>query len=400
MAQGMVRPAGGPVYLDYNATTPVDPRVVDAMLPYLSTHFGNPSSGHDYGDEPRQALAQARHRVARLIGAVADEIVFTGSGSEADALALRGAVLGHGGAAVHGANIITQETEHPAVLETCRSLQRLHGVDITYLPVDRYGRVDPHDLAGALTNRTVLVSLMYANNETGTVQPIDELAAIARAHGVLFHTDAAQVVGKISVDVRRLDVDLLTVVGHKMYAPKGIAALFVRSGVRLEPLVGGGGQEQGRRSGTENVALAVALGAAADLAAADLAAGEPARVAELRDGLYQGLLAHLPERVLLNGHPTERLPNTANLAIAPHRGDDVLAVTPQVAASTGSACHAGENQPSPVMAAMVRGSEAGWRGEERARGAIRLTVGRWTTMDDIWLTVSSLAAGADKLGTR
>jgi cysteine desulfurase len=392
-------PAGGPVYLDYNATTPTDPRVLDAMLPYLSTHFGNPSSGHRYGDEPRRALAHARDRVAQLIGAAADEVVFTGSGSEADALALRGALLGHG-ADVHGAQLITQETEHPAVLETCRSLRRLHGVDITYLPVDRYGRVDPQDLAGALTDRTVLVSVMYANNETGTVQPIGELAAIAHARGALFHTDAAQAVGKIPVDVRRLDVDLLTVVGHKMYAPKGIAALFVRSGVRLEPVVGGGGQERGRRSGTENVALAVGLGAAADLAAADLAAGEPARLSELRNELYEGLLAHLPDRVLLNGHPTERLPNTTNLAIVPLRGDDVLAAAPEVAASTGSACHAGEDRPSPVLAAMARTSDAGWRGEDCARGAIRLTVGRWTTMDEVRLAVSSLAAGAGTLAAR
>lgn len=233
---------GDRVYLDHNATTPVDPRVVEAMGPCLTTGFGNPSSGHAWAAEPAAALARARRQVAALIGATAEGIVFTGSGSEADNLALRGAVLAAGTDRPH---VITQVTEHPAVLETCRALRRLHGVRVTYLPVDREGRVDPAALAAALTGRTVLVSVMAANNETGTLQPVAELARLARARGALFHCDAAQAAGKVPLDVRGMGVDLLTVVGHKMYAPKGVAALYVRPGIRLEPWCTGAGRRAG-----------------------------------------------------------------------------------------------------------------------------------------------------------
>jgi cysteine desulfurase len=324
------------IYLDYNATTPTDPRVVEAMLPYLNTHFGNPSSGHAYATAPAEALATARHQVASLIGAHPDEIVFTGSGSEADNLAIRGTALARGG--VH---VVTQRTEHPAVLAACDALRRLHGVRVTALPVDGRGQVDPAALTAVLTDRTALVSIMLANNETGTLQPIAELARIAHEHGALVHTDAAQAVGKIPVDVDDLGVDLLTVVGHKMYAPKGVAALYVRTGVRLEPLIYGGGQERGVRAGTENVALAVALGAAADLAAADLTAGEPERLRDLRDELHRRLADQLPGPVELNGHPTQRLPNTANRSLTGYDGNTLLAAVASVAASTGSACHTG-----------------------------------------------------------
>src|SRR5918996_3632862 len=253
------------VYLDYNPTHPVDPRVVEAMLPYLTLHFGTPSSAHAYAAAPQHALGVARRQVAELIGARPEEIVFTGSGSEADALAIRGAALAT--PEIHGtAHVITQATEHPAVLAACQALQREQGVEVPVLPVDRDGLVAPASLEAALTRRTVLVSVMLANNETGTIQPIADLAALSRRHGALFHTDAAQAVGRIPVDVESLGVDLLTVVGHKMYAPKGIAALYVRSGVPLAPLVDGGGQERGLRAGTESVAGAVALGAAAELA--------------------------------------------------------------------------------------------------------------------------------------
>jgi len=385
--------ADGPVYLDYNATTPVDPAVVEAMMPYLTAHFGNPSSAHPYAAVPRAALTAARAQVGALIGAGGEGIVFTGSGSEANNLAIRGAVLAGG---VDRPHVITQVTEHPAVLATCAVLHRLHGVEVTYLPVDGHGLVDPAALHAALTPRTVLVSVMAANNETGVLQPIAELARIAHAHGVLVHTDAAQAAGKIPIDVADLGVDLLTVVGHKMYAPKGIAALYRRPDLTLEPIVYGGGQEHGLRAGTENVALAVALGAAATLADADLADGGHLRLRVLRDRLYQRLTAALGDRVVFNGHPDRRLPHTLNLSVTGVSGDDLLAAVPGVAASTGSACHAGSRAPSPVLAAM--GLPA-----ERSLAALRLSLGRWTTAADVDRAADLLttaARGLSRAATR
>jgi cysteine desulfurase len=373
----------GPVYLDYNATTPVDPLVTEAMLPFLGPAFGNPSSAYERGAEAADAVRTARARVARLVGADPDEIVFTGSGSEADNLAVRGVVLAPPGP-VH---VITQATEHPAVLATCAALARLHGVEVTALPVDREGLVDPADLAAAMTSRTRLVSVMLANNETGTIQPIAELARIAHEHGALMHTDAAQAVGKVPVDVDELGVDLLTLVGHKMYAPKGIGALVVRRGVTLEPVVYGGGQEHGLRAGTENVAAFVALGMAADLAADDLARGEPDRVRGLRDELQRRLAERIPGGVVLNGHPTLRLPNTANLSIPSHHGDALLAAAAGIAASTGSACHTGDPRPSPVLTAM--GVPAAL-----ALSAVRLSLGRWSTVEDVDRATERLASAA------
>jgi cysteine desulfurase len=376
--------AGGPAYLDYNATTPVDPRVTEVMLPHLTEFFGNPSSSHPYAGVPRRALAEARAQVAALIGARPAEIVFTASGSEADLLAIRGALLASGRPRPH---MITQATEHPAVLETCRALEYLHGARITVLPVDGGGRVSPAALAAALQDDTVLVSIMAANNETGVLQPVAELAALARRRGVLFHSDAAQAAGKIPVDVSSWGVDLLTVVGHKMYAPKGIAALYVREGVQLEPVVHGGGQERGLRAGTENTALVVALGAAARLAVGAIAAGEPAQLTVLRDDLHQRLVAALPGRAHLNGHPGWRLPNTLNISIDGTAGHDLLAAAPQIAASTGSACHSGTHTPSPVLTAMRLG-------DRRALGAVRLSLGRWTTPADITAAAESLVRAA------
>ncbi|MDG9694862.1 cysteine desulfurase family protein [Streptomyces sp. DH17] len=376
----------GPVYLDYNATTPVDLRVAEAMTPYLACFFGNPSSNHPYAATPRWALAEARAQVAGLIGARPGEIVFTGSGSEADLLALRGAVLASGRPHPH---VITQATEHPAVLETCRALERLHGARVTVLPVDGDGLLTPAALAAAFTEDTVLVSVMAANNEIGALQPITELAALTHESGALFHCDAAQAVGKIPIDVCELGVDLLTIVGHKMYAPKGAAALYVRDGVSLEPVVYGGGQERGLRAGTENVALAVALGTAAQLAAEELASGAPGRIAALRDDLHQRLTAALPGRVHLNGPGKNRLPNTLNVSIDGVLGHEVLAAVAEIAASTGSACHSGTHTPSPVLTAM--GLDAA-----RALGALRLSLGRWTTAEDIETAAAALirAAGA------
>jgi cysteine desulfurase len=299
--------------------------------------------------------------------------VFTGSGSEADNLAIRGAALAAGAEHRH---VITQRTEHPAVLETCHALQRLHGIEVTYLPVDRQGLLDPADLAAALRPGTVLVSVMAANNETGALQPIAALARLARAHGALMHCDAAQAAAKIPLDVTDLGVDLLTLVGHKMYAPKGIGALYIRPGVRLEPLIYGGGQERGLRAGTENVPLAAALGVAAQLAAEDLAQGSGRHQQALRDHLHSQLSDALPARVHLNGPAGARLPNTLNVSIDGITGHELLAGIPQIAASTGSACHAGSHHPSPVLEAM--GLD-----ERRCLAALRLSVGRWTTGQDV-----------------
>lgn len=374
---------GRPIYLDYNATTPVDHRVVDAALPYLTTEFGNPASANHFAQAPRQAITEARGQLAAMLGCAPDDVVFTGGGSESDTLAIRGAALAHPERRDH---IITQVTEHPAVLAACRDLERHHGVRVTHLPVDDHGQVDPAALEEAITDRTVLASIMHANNETGTLQPIAELAAIARARGVLFHTDAAQSVGKIPTDVDALGVDLLTVAGHKLYAPKGIGALYIRPGTRLEPLIGGGGQERGLRAGTENVAYIAALGMAAHLSHEELPTG-PNRLRRLRDLLHR----HLEERfapagVRLNGHPTDRLPNTLNVSIDGVPGAELLAASPGVAAATGSACHEGTPDPSGVLLAMGLSPE-------RARSAIRLTLGRWTTETDIERAAAILAAG-------
>lgn len=365
-----------PTYLDYNATTPVDPRVADVITSFLVEEFGNPSSTHAFGRGAHTALGRAREQVRDLIGAGAtDRIVFTGSGSEADHLAIIGTVLG-AELPSEGAHVITQATEHPAVLAACAQAHDLHGVDVTILPVDREGLVDPEAVAAAMTASTVLVSVMHANNETGTIQPVAEIARIVHEHGALLHCDAAQSVGKIPVDVNELGADLLTVVGHKMYAPKGVAALHVADGVRLRPLVGGGGQEYGLRAGTENVAYAVGLGQAAQLAAEALAAGESARLQALRDRLQEQLIELIPGPITLNGHPIHRLPNTLNISIAGVRALTLLSSGTGVAASAGSACHAGEDSPSPVLTAM--GVPA-----DQALGALRLSLGRWTTTAEV-----------------
>jgi cysteine desulfurase len=378
--------ANRPVYLDYNATTPVDPRVLEAMQTALTTDFGNPSSAHSYAEEPRRLLAQARAQLAALIGAAPTEIVFTASGSEADALAIRGAVLARAATVAGRPHVITQATEHPAVLAACQHLARWHDVEVTYLPVDHLGRLDPDDVRAALTPETVLVTVMHANNETGTLQPIADIAQITRTCGTLLHTDAAQSAGKVPLNVDQLGVDLLTVVGHKMYAPKGIAALYIREGVILEPLIGGGGQERGVRAGTENVALGTALGAAADLAANALDAGETTRLTTLRDRLHAELTERLPGRVHLHGHPTLRLPNTLNIRIESAVGRELLAAAHGVAASTGSACHAPDGQPSTGLLALGLTPD-------QAASALRLSLGRWTTPQQVTAAADSLAAG-------
>ncbi len=366
-----------PIYLDYNATTPVDPLVLEAMLPYLREHFGNPSSSHPYGVQARLGVEQARRQVATLLGGEPDEIVFTGSGSEANNLAIKGIAEANRD---RGDHIITSQVEHPAVLEPCRYLER-RGFRVTYLPVDNHGRVDPDAVAQAITSRTILITIMHANNEVGTIQPIAAIGRIARAHGIPFHTDAAQSVGKIPTQVDELQVDLLTVVGHKFYAPKGVGALHIRRELQVESLIHGAGHEGGRRASTENVAGMVGLGEACRLAGENLAK-TAGRLRELRERLHQGLMQQ-GVKLALNGHPTERLPNTLNLSFTSLDSNSLLAALPEVAASTGSACHAGETEPSAVLLAM--GTP-----REQALGAVRFSLGRWTTAEEVDQAVTVL----------
>jgi len=358
-----------PIYLDYNASTPIDPRVAAVMQPLLDGPFANPSATHAGGRAARALLERARAQVAELLGCGPDEIVLTSGGSEADNLALKGVFFA---LRERGDHIITTAVEHPAILEPLRFLERL-GARVTVVPVDRTGRVDPDDVRRAITPRTILVSVMHANNEVGTIQPIAEIAAIAHEHGVLVHTDAAQSVGKIRTRVDELGVDLLSIAGHKLYAPKGVGALYVRRGVTLEPLIHGAGHEAGRRAGTESVLLAAALGAACELAA-DLRSLEGTR--RLRDLLWEGLRSRFGDGIVLNGHPTERLPNTLNVSFVGRVGADVLAATDGVAASTGAACHADSVELSPVLHAMAVPPVVGM-------GAVRLSLGRMTTEAEI-----------------
>lgn len=379
------------IYLDYNATTPVDPEVFAAMRPFLEGGlegaFGNPSSGHAFGARAHAGAEEARRQVASLLGAAPEEIVFTSCGSEADNLALKGVAEAY---RERGDHIVTSQIEHPAVLRTCRYLEG-RGYRVTYLPVDGDGRVRLSEVERALTPGTILVSVMHANNETGVLQPIAEIAALARARGVLFHTDAAQSVGKVPTDVNALGVDLLTVAGHKIYAPKGIGALYVRAGVRLESLIHGAGHEGGRRAGTENVAYIVTLGAASALATAGMADYGP-RVRALRDRLHALLVEAVPG-LELNGHPEERLPNTLNVSFPGVDGEALLAAAPVVAASTGSACHAGRTDPSAVLLAMGLA-------RERALGAVRLSLGKYTTGEDVGRAAQSLSAAWRELAPR
>jgi cysteine desulfurase len=364
------------IYLDFNASTPLAPEVVDAMRPFLTEHFGNPSTHHWAGAPAKAAVERARAQVAALLGCDPDEIVFTSGGSESNNHALKGVFFANRD---RGDHIVTSAVEHPAILQPLRFIEKL-GARLTVVPVDRRGRVDPDDVRKALTPRTILVSIMHANNEVGTVQPIDEIAAITRAAGVLLHTDAAQSVGKIPTRVSELGVDLLSVAGHKLYAPKGVGALFIRRGTRIEPLVHGAGHEQGRRAGTENVVLDVGLGAACEVATRWL--GMPA-VQVLRDRFEARLRELFGEKLTVNGAGAERLPNTANVNFVGRVGAEVLARLPGVAASTGSACHAGSVELSPVLAAMSVPSEEGM-------GAVRFSLGRTTTWAELEHVVSAL----------
>jgi cysteine desulfurase len=377
-----------PIYLDYNATTPIDPAVAEAMLPFLRNAFGNPSSTHAFGRIAHDAVDRARAQVAELLGARPDEIIFTGGGTEASNHALKGVVLprllGWLDKAPAGAQIVTCAIEHPATLQPCQFLKRA-GCKVTVLPVDRFGLVDPDEVRRAIDRSTALVSVMHANNEVGTLQPIQEIAAVAKERGVLVHTDAAQSLGKVPVNVDELGVDLLTLAGHKLYAPKGIGVLYVRRGVKLESLIHGAGHESGRRAGTENVPYIVGLGKACELARQSLPAATQ-RLHGLRERLWQQLRTALGDGVSLNGHPDRRLPNTLNVNFVGDTGADLLQRIPEIAASTGSACHEGQVKLSPVLTAMGVPAEIG-------RGAVRFSVGRFTTEHEIDQTTELICHG-------
>lgn len=369
------------IYLDYNATTPLAPEVVAAMRPFFTQAYGNPSSLHWAGRPAREAVETARLQVASLLRCQPGEIVFTSGGTEANNQVIKGLFFARQ-AAGHRFHIITSQIEHPAVLEPCRFLETL-GAEVTRLPVDRYGLVDPEDVRRAMRSHTALVSIMHANNEVGTIQPIAAIAAIARQRSVLCHTDAAQTVGKIAVEVDALGVDLLSVAGHKLYGPKGVGVLYMRQGVELTPLLHGAGHEQGRRAGTENVLAIVGLGAAC--AAAQAWINHPG-TREFRDHFWQALRIRLGGQVVLNGHPDKRLANTLNVSFRGQRGDELLARLPRLAASTGSACHAGSAHISPVLAAMGVPPEVGL-------GAVRFSLGRGTTRADVDAAVEMVVEG-------
>ncbi|MFO7607698.1 MAG: cysteine desulfurase family protein [Candidatus Krumholzibacteriia bacterium] len=367
------------IYLDYNASTPIAPRVAEVMRRMMGEAFGNPSSTHWAGQPARAAVETARGHVATLLGCSPEEIIFTSGGSESNNLALKGLFFARRREHPH---IITTQVEHPAIVEPCRFLERL-GARVTWLPVDGSGRVDPENLQRAITGDTLLVSVMHANNEVGTIQPIAECAAIAREYGVPFHTDAAQSVGKIPTRVDDLGVDLLTLAGHKFYGPKGVGALYVRAGTALEPLIHGAPHEGGRRAGTESALLTAALGEACALAG-DLAPMQAVRA--LRDHFRSAIAAELGDRVVFHGHPVQVLPNTLNLSFLGATGVEVLAGLEGVAASTGSACHAGRVELSPVLRAMGVSPDIG-------QGTVRFSLGRETTAAEIDV-VLRLIAGA------
>ncbi|MBN2340722.1 MAG: cysteine desulfurase [Deltaproteobacteria bacterium] len=365
-----------PIYLDYNATTPLLPEVVDAMLPYLREHFGNPSSSHMYGRQTHDAVEKARFQVAALIGATPSEIVFTSGGTEANNLAIQGAVQLRPGKN----HVVTSVIEHPATARPCQFLEQ-QGLPVTWLGVDETGRVKEKDVSAALDDRTFLVTLMHANNETGTLQPIAEVANAVHEAGALLHTDAAQSIGKVEVKVNELGVDFLSIAGHKLYAPKGVGALYIRYGAMVSPVLRGAGHERGIRPGTENVASIVGLGVACEIAGRTMK-DESGRIKKLRDHLF-ALLQKDIHGIRLNGHPQERLPNTLNVQFPGVSASTLLANTPQIAASGGSACHSGSEKPSAVLLAQGVTPEA-------AITSVRLSLGRLTTEGDVQLAAAAL----------
>jgi len=374
------------IYLDYNATTPLDKRVLEAMLPYLRQNYSNPSSVYSSAREAKKAVEKARGYTAELIGCEPEELFFTSGGTESDNTAIKGVAFK---LQAKGRHIITSKIEHHAVLEPCEFLKEL-GFEVTYLDVDEYGLIDPEQLKKSIKKETILVSVMYANNEVGTIQPIKEIADICRERNVYFHTDAVQAVGKFEVDVKELGVDMLGLSAHKFCGPKGVGALYARKGVKFFPLLHGGGHEKGRRSGTENVASIVGLGEAAKLALKEVK-DEEKRIKPLRDKLEAGILKNIPE-TKLNGHPRKRLYNTSNICVKYIEGESILIDLDHkgICASSGSACTSGSLEPSHVLLAMGIPHEI-------AHGSLRFSLGKYTKEGDINKVLESLPSIIERL---
>jgi cysteine desulfurase len=364
------------IYLDYNASTPILSEVKEAMLPFLSEHYGNPSTTHWAAKSAKEALEKARTQCARLLQCESSEIVFTSGGSESNNYVLKGV---YSALKEKGNHIITTKIEHPAIMQPCQYLESI-GAKVTYVGVDQFGMVSPEDIEKAITKDTILVSVMHANNEVGTIQPLQAISKITKKHNILLHTDAAQSVGKIPTEVDELGVDLLTIAGHKLYAPKGVGALYIRKGTPIETFMHGAGHESGRRAGTENILLVVGLGEACQLAISYLADND---TLNLREYFWQRLQALFQDKVVLNGHPTKRLPNTINVSFANHIGSELLDKMPQIAASTGAACHSGKVELSTVL------KEMGVQ-ESIGKGTIRFSLGRNTTKEEIDVVISLL----------
>ena len=360
------------IYLDYAATTPTHPEVVKTMLPYFTDAFGNASTIYSYGQEAKGAIEEARGKVADLIGAQNEEIVFTSGGTEADNFALEGVAFAK---EPKGNHIITSSIEHHAVIETCKFLER-RGFRVTYLPVDEYGLVDPDDVKRAITDKTILISVMHGNNEVGTIEPVAEIGKITKEAGIYFHTDAVQTVGHIPVDVNGLGVDLLSMSAHKLYGPKGVGALYIRKGTRLIPFMHGGEQERRRRASTENIPGIVGFGKAVELARQEMTE-EAERLVYLRDQLIKGLLERI-DHTRLNGHPLNRLPNNVNISVDFVEGESMLLNLDLegICASTGSACSSSSLEPSHVLLALGLSPEL-------AHGSLRFSLGKWTTEEEI-----------------
>lgn len=364
------------IYLDYNATTPIEERVKKVMKPYIEDYFGNPSSNHELGYKTKIAVENARRQVADLINCDSEEIIFTSGGSESNNMVLKGTAYTK---SKNGKHIITSKIEHPAILNPCRFLSK-SGYDVTYVSVDKYGMVNAKDIEDAIREDTILITIMHSNNETGTLQPIKEIGEIAEKYNILFHTDASQSIGKVPINVEDLKVDFLTIAGHKVYAPKGIGALYIRKGINIEPLIHGASHENSKRAGTENVIFDVALGEACAIAKEKL---KDNSIKELTDYFYKGLLNIFGHGIRLNGHGTKRLPNTLNISFIGKDGIQVLDKLEGVAASTGSACHSGLTSISPVLRAMKVPDDV-------ARGAVRFSLGRYTSKEDIDMVLEKL----------